>query len=117
MPSISKRGISIIADEIGVDWHGNELEVNKKIKNISSRLKTQSNILQEDNFNSPVASGSVKAGGYDNSPVLYEGAVCCFLWFFFKSYWALTLMRCYAKRRGKHACNGAERDAFKQHTS
>lgn len=59
--SISKEGLSIIADEIGIDWHGNELEVNKKIKEY---FKTPENAVQyfsEDNFYSPIASGSVKA--------------------------------------------------------
>lgn len=59
--SISKDGISIIADEIGIDWHGNEFEVNKKIKEY---FKTPENAVQyfaEDNFYSPAASGSVKA--------------------------------------------------------
>lgn len=59
--SISKEGLSIIADEIGIDWHGKEPDVNEKIKEY---FKTPENAVQyfaEDNFYSPIASGSVKA--------------------------------------------------------
>ncbi len=59
--SISKEGISIIADEVGVNWHGDEPEINKKIKGY---FKTPENVIQyfaEDNFYSPIASGSAKA--------------------------------------------------------
>lgn len=59
--SISKEGLSIIADEVGVDWSGKEPEVNMKIMEY---YKTPENAIQyfaEDNFYSPIASGSVKA--------------------------------------------------------
>ncbi|MBI5043382.1 MAG: UbiX family flavin prenyltransferase [Nitrospirae bacterium] len=59
--SISKEGLSIIADEVGVEWHGNEAEANKRIKEY---FKTPDDAIQyfaEDNFYSPIASGSVKA--------------------------------------------------------
>lgn len=59
--SISKEGLSIIADEVGIDLHGGEIEVNRKVKEYFKAPENSIQYFAEDNFYSPIASGSVKA--------------------------------------------------------
>lgn len=61
--SITKEGLLIIKDEIGLDWHGDEKEANKKISGYFKVSGEAINYFSEDNLNSPIASGSVKVDG------------------------------------------------------
>ncbi|MBI5182670.1 MAG: UbiX family flavin prenyltransferase [Nitrospirae bacterium] len=61
--SVTKEGFSIIKDEIGIDWEGDEAVVNKKLRDYFNTSKDTINYFTEDNFNAPIASGSVKVDG------------------------------------------------------
>lgn len=61
--SITKEGLLIIRDEVGLDLSGSETEVNKKLNNYFKAPKGAISYFSEDNLSSPIASGSVKVDG------------------------------------------------------
>ncbi|MEK7825936.1 MAG: flavin prenyltransferase UbiX [Nitrospirota bacterium] len=56
----SSDGLSIIRNEVGIDWLGDETEVNKDIK---ERFGGDIRYFEESNLNAPIASGSVYLDG------------------------------------------------------
>ncbi len=66
--SITKEGLLIIKDEIGLDLSGSETEVNKKLKRYFKVSGEAISYFSEDNLSSPVASGSVKIDGMIVAP-------------------------------------------------
>lgn len=66
--SITKEGLLIIKDEVGLDLSGSETEVNKKLKRYFKVSGEAISYFSEDNLSSPVASGSVKIDGMIVAP-------------------------------------------------
>ncbi|MEK6682304.1 MAG: flavin prenyltransferase UbiX [Nitrospirota bacterium] len=66
--SITKEGLLIIKDEVGLDLSGSETEVNKKLKRYFKISGEAISYFSEDNLSSPVASGSVKIDGMIVAP-------------------------------------------------
>lgn len=58
--TISSDGISIIRDEVGIDWSGSEMKVNEIIK---ERFGGDIRYFDENNLNAPISSGSVYLDG------------------------------------------------------
>lgn len=61
--SITKEGLLIIKDEVGLDLSGSEAEVNKKLNDYFKASKGAISYFSEDDLSSPIASGSVKVEG------------------------------------------------------
>jgi 4-hydroxy-3-polyprenylbenzoate decarboxylase len=58
--TVSSEGLSIIRNEVGIDWLGDESEVNKDIK---ERFGGDIKYFEETNLNAPISSGSVHLDG------------------------------------------------------
>ena len=56
----SSDGLSIIRNEVGIDWLGGETEVNRDIK---ERFGGDIGYFEESNLNAPISSGSVYLDG------------------------------------------------------
>ncbi len=58
--TVSSDGLSIIRNEVGIDWLGDETEVNRDIK---ERFGGDIRYFEETNLNAPISSGSVYLDG------------------------------------------------------
>lgn len=60
---ITKEGFRILRNELNIDWHGKEKEVNKSIAQYFKTLSRQVTYFAEDNLSASIASGSVRVDG------------------------------------------------------